>query len=474
MAVGETERFQRRGEREKRLVALSSVLAAVFLTTMKTVVGLMTGSLGILSEAAHSALDLAAAGVTLFAVRLSGRPADREHTYGHGKIENLSALFETFLLLVTCLWIIYEAIQRLFFKSVAIEATVWSFVVMLVSILVDFSRSRALSRVARKYNSQALEADALHFSTDIWSSSVVIVGLGLVRLSEIVGAEWLVKADAVSALGVAGIVIYVSVQLGRRAVAALLDAVPAGLREEFLHALRVPGVLEVKRARIRRSGPDVFADVILTVPRDTPLERAHAIADQAEAAAGRVVFGADVVVHIEPVGGDQGGIVRTVQMIAARHGLGAHAVSVYEVDGQRALELHLEISDELSVDAAHEQATAFENDVAEALPGIGQIVTHLEPAGEGTACMQGARADVAVVERVLDDLAQSPGFHDLCFHQLGVRRVGERLFVSFHCAVDPSKPLSEAHAMTVEVERALRQRIPNLGRVVIHIEPPGS
>jgi cation diffusion facilitator family transporter len=165
-----------RADREKRWVALSSVLAAVFLTTMKLVVGLMTGSLGILSEAVHSGLDLAAAAMTLFAVRVSGRPADREHTYGHGKVENLSALFEAVLLLVTCVWIIYEAIQRLFFKHVVVEASIWAFLIMGISIVVDFSRSRALARVAKKYDSQALEADALHFSTDIWSSSVVIVG----------------------------------------------------------------------------------------------------------------------------------------------------------------------------------------------------------------------------------------------------------------------------------------------------------
>ena len=163
-------------EREKRLVALSSVLAAIFLTSMKIVVGLLTHSLGILSEAAHSGLDLIAAAVTLFAVRLSDRPPDREHPYGHGKIENLSALVETLLLLATCVWIIYEAIDRLFFKSVHVEASIWSFIVMGTSIGIDVTRSRALMRTAKKHNSQALEADALHFSTDVWSSSVVIAG----------------------------------------------------------------------------------------------------------------------------------------------------------------------------------------------------------------------------------------------------------------------------------------------------------
>ncbi|MFN2227301.1 MAG: cation diffusion facilitator family transporter, partial [Anaerolineae bacterium] len=198
--------------REKRAAALSSVVAAIFLTALKLVVGLMTGSLGILAEAAHSGLDLVAALVTFFAVRIADRPPDEHYRYGYGKVENLSALIETLLLLITCVWIIYEAIQRLFFKPVAIEASLWAFGVMAVSIVVDISRSRILYRAARKHNSQALEADALHFSTDIWSSSVVIGGLGLVWLSGRLGPEWawLAQGDAVAALVVAAIVVYVS------------------------------------------------------------------------------------------------------------------------------------------------------------------------------------------------------------------------------------------------------------------------
>jgi len=171
-------------DREKRRVAFVSVLAAVLLTSLKIVVGLSTGSLGILSEAAHSGLDLVAAAITLWAVRVSGQPADREHTYGHGKFENLSALAETALLLVTCVWIFYEVAQRLFFSEVHVEPSAWAFAIMAISIAVDFGRSRALARVARKYESRALEADALHFSTDIWSSLVVMVGLGAVLVSE--------------------------------------------------------------------------------------------------------------------------------------------------------------------------------------------------------------------------------------------------------------------------------------------------
>jgi len=290
-------------EREKTAAALSSVIAAVGLTTFKIIVGLATNSLGILAEAAHSGLDLVAALVTLIAVRLSGRPADQEHNYGHGKIENLSALFETILLLVTCIWIIYESIQRLFFKTEQVDASIWAFLVMGASIAIDYSRSQVLDRVARKYNSQALEADALHFSTDIWSSSVVILGLIGVKLSEAFpGLNFLNKADAVAALVVACIVIYVSVQLGRRTVRGLLDSAPQGLNEKIKLAVEsIPGITDCHQIRIRTSGPGLFIDIHILVDPNASLEEAHRLTEQAEEAIRKLVPGSDITIHPEPV-----------------------------------------------------------------------------------------------------------------------------------------------------------------------------
>jgi cation diffusion facilitator family transporter len=463
-----------RSVREKRAVASSSVLAGLFLTAIKLVVGLMTGSLGILSEAAHSALDFLAAGVTWFAVRASGRPADREHTYGHGKVENLSALFETVLLLVTCGWIIFEAVQRLFFKHVEVEATIWAFAVMIISIVVDLSRSRALSRAARKYDSQALEADALHFSTDIWSSSVVLLGLVGVLLSTLPGLRWLLKADALAALGVAAIVVWVSVQLGRRTIGHLLDEVPPGLHDSIVQAVQVPGVVKVLRVRVRRSGPEAFADVTLTVGRDVALERAHEVASAAEAEVRRLLPGADVVVHVEPTDSatdirdeDTPGVVRA---IASRLGLAAHDINVEQVLGSRSVELHLEVDDGLSVAAAHGQATAFEKALREAIPGVGHIVTHIEPVGvAGSPRRADPRDEVQVLE-ILHELAREDSLH--CHpHNVTVRRTGGELAVSFHCALDADTAITTAHAITEQVEHALRARLPHLGRVVIHVEP---
>ncbi len=289
-------------ENEKRAAAMSSVVAAVFLTGFKIVVGLMTGSLGILSEAAHSGLDLVAALITFLAVRLSDKPADEQHPYAHGKIENFSALIETLLLLATSGWIIYEAIQRLFFKEAELELSIWAFVVMGLSIVIDFTRSRILYRAARKHNSQALEADALHFSTDIWSSSVVIVGLIAVFISEQVPSlAFLAKADAIAALVVALIVIWVSLQLGKRTVDALIDTSPAGLAAQVKTAIEpIPGVIECHRVRVRPSGPHLFVDVHAVMDGQMTLEEAHRLISQIEDAVRRVAPRADVVVHADP------------------------------------------------------------------------------------------------------------------------------------------------------------------------------
>jgi cation diffusion facilitator family transporter len=290
-------------EAEKRWAAGSSVIAAVGLTAFKIVVGLATGSLGILAEAAHSGLDLAAAIITLFSVRLSSKPADADHRYGHGKVENLSALVETALLLVTCVWIINSAVERLMTGKIEIEVNIWAFLVIVTSIVVDVSRSRVLYRAARKYGSQALEADALHFSTDIWSSAVVLLGLICVKLSDW-RTDWSVLhyADTVAALIVAVFVIGVSIRLGMRSVHGLLDAAPTGLESRIRAAAGVvPGVLDCHHIRFRRSGNQLFVDMHVHVDGEQTLRQAHMLTEEIERAVQTVLPEADVTVHAEPL-----------------------------------------------------------------------------------------------------------------------------------------------------------------------------
>ena len=291
-------------QKDKTTAALSSVLAAVGLTTFKIIVGIATNSLGILAEAAHSALDLAAAVMTFFAVRVADKPADKQHPFGHGKVESMSALFETLLLLATSGWIIYEAIHRLTAPETHVEVSIWSFIVMGTSIIIDVTRSRILYAAAKKHNSQALEADALHFSTDIWSSSVVILGLVLVIVArQFPSLVFLEKGDAVAALVVAAIVIFVSGELGVRSIQALLDAAPKnGERDRIVQEVsKMEDIANVHAVRIRSSGAGWFVDMHVTMNGRISLNKSHALTEQVEEKVQTILPGADVTVHVEPL-----------------------------------------------------------------------------------------------------------------------------------------------------------------------------
>jgi cation diffusion facilitator family transporter len=292
-----------KSQKEKSSAALSSILAAIGLTTFKIIVGVLTNSLGILAEAAHSALDLAAAVMTFFAVRVADKPADRHHPFGHGKVENISALFETLLLLATSGWIIYEAVHRLSAPETHVEISIWSFIVMGTSIVVDVSRSRMLMAAAKKHNSQALEADALHFSTDIWSSSVVILGLIFVTVGRYFpGLAFLEKGDAIAALIVAVIVIFVSGELGARSIQALLDAAPKnGEHDQIVTQVsRMKGITDVHAVRIRSSGASWFVDMHVTMDGNLSLDESHAITERIERKVRTILPRSDVTVHVEP------------------------------------------------------------------------------------------------------------------------------------------------------------------------------
>ncbi|HPI19223.1 MAG TPA: cation diffusion facilitator family transporter [Candidatus Kapabacteria bacterium] len=280
--------------KEKKRVALLSVLAAVFLTGFKLVVGILTGSLGILSEALHSALDLVAAVITYFSVRISDKPADKEHNYGHGKVENFSALMETILLVVTCTWIVYEALQRLISGNTEIEVNIWSYIVVVSAIIIDIQRSRKLYKVARKYNSQALEADALHFSTDIWSSAVVLLGLICANFGYF-------YADSIAALLVAIIVLFVSFRLGKKAVDVLLDKAPQETIEKVKEVLAsYPEVKDFHGLKVRTAGADTFIKFNIHLEPESSLKSVHELCDDIEKYISSLIPRSEVYIHAEP------------------------------------------------------------------------------------------------------------------------------------------------------------------------------
>jgi cation diffusion facilitator family transporter len=460
--------------REKKSAALTSVLAALALTGMKLVVGLLTGSLGILAEAAHSGLDLVAAFITLLAVRASDRPADAGHPYGHGKIENFSALVETILLFITCAWIVYEAVIRIFIHVVTINPDAWAFLVVIASIAVDINRSRMLYRAAEKHRSQALEADALHFHTDVWSSSVVLGGLTLVWLGRHVftrHAAVLQKADAVAALGVAFIVLFVSFRLGKRTVDVLLDRAPDGLPEKMAaEAAGVDGVLRTGQVRVRRSGPRVFVDMIVEVDRNLPFERTHAIAEAVEARIQAVAPGADVVVHTDPRESERETVARRVRAVADRNMIPAHNISILEDKGQLSVDLHLEVDDHLLLHQAHELANRIEQDLKADIPSIKQVNTHIESrgmaVGSGLDVTSREPAMVETVRRIADRIVGRR-----CCSHIVIRRRGDRHAVSLDCGFDRDLPVVEAHRISSEIEEALKKELPSVEHVLIHAEP---
>jgi cation diffusion facilitator family transporter len=455
---------------EKRSAAGNSVWAAILIATLKTIVGITTGSLGILSEAAHSGLDLIAALLTYFSVGVSDKPADADHQYGHGKIENFSAFVETGLLLLTCAWIIYEAALRLFFRHIEIEPSIWAFGVMLLSMGVDWWRSRALGRIARKYDSQALEADALHFSTDIWSAGVVILGLVLVLAGRTYHIDWLRDSDPVAALFVAGVVISVSWRLARRTVDALLDAAPAGVRSQIQDAVvRLDGVLEVDRIRIRRAGNRYFADLTVGLARTVTFQRSGQLAAAVSETVHRILPDADVTVQPLPRAQRSENIFDRIRAVATEKNLNVHDISVQDLAGRLHVEQHIELDEQMRLKEAHDQVTELEADMRRDVPEISEILTHIESEPATIEKPEEVLRDAQLERRLKAVAEQFPDVLDI--HEFGIKRVRGRLYVSCHCTFSDNLSLARVHDIQTELEARFKHDAPELFRVLIHPEP---
>lgn len=459
---------------EKQSVAFTSVAAAVFLTGTKLIVGLLTGSLGMLSEAAHSGVDLVAAAVTYVSVRVSGKPADRTHQFGHGKVENLSAFVQTSLLLLTSAWIVFEAMRRLFFHGVHVEPSPWAFGVLLLSIIVDTARSRALSRVAKKHSSQALEADALHFSTDIYSSATVLLGLILVYVARRVQQAWLEAADPVAALLVAGISLYIGTRLGNRSVEALLDAAPEGASERISDIVsRVPGVLRVDRTRVRQGGDRLFVDLQLTLESNIPFEHAQAVVDAVKARIHESYPTADVIVDAAPHIPSSDDLVERIRSIAHRANFQVHDVTVVQADHRVTANLDLEVDPELGLVAAHQRATELESLIKQEVPDVRDLNVHIEPLQKSIVSANDSASVQAEMEKTLLAIVRrTPEVVDC--HSLETHRLGDDILVTVHCTLQPGLSVEQAHDITEGLETRLRKASPRIAKVNVHAEPRGA
>lgn len=450
----------------KETVALTSIAASAAMTLGKGVVGMLTGSLAIVSEAAHSLIDLAATVMTYFAVRVSGKPADEEHHYGHGKVESVTALVETGLLFVLSALVIWEAGKRLFDGGGhVIEVTRWAFLVITASIVIDFFRARVLYRVASETTSEALEADALHFGSDMWSSIAVLSGLIGVAL----GYPW---ADSAAAIIVALVICVAGWRLGRRTIETLTDTAPAGAAGKVTEIVgSTPGVVAVERVRVRPAGATLFVDLNVAVSRTLPLDRVKAIKAQIESAV-RVAFPrAETAVNIEPRALDDETVLERVMVIARNRALAVHHITVQSIGGRLSVSLDLELDGNLTLGQAHEIASALEQAARDELGTDVEVETHIEPLQlSDLAGRDAAPERVAAVRAALAGLAAKLGFvRDV--HEVRVRETGDGEIVNFHGYAAPSLAVSDVHEKIDDIEHALRQQFPSIKRVVGHAEP---
>lgn len=451
----------------KQSVALSSVFASALLTVLKLIVGLLTGSIGIISEAAHSGLDLGAALLTYFAIRVGDMPADKDHPYGHGKVESISALIETGLLFLTSIWIVYEAVHRLLAKSVEINVTWYAFAVIIFSIIIDYSRSRALYKTAKETSSQALEADALHFRSDIYSSAVVLGGLVLVSLG-------IKGADAIAAIGVALFVVVIGIKLGRRTIDVLVDTAPEGTIDKISDITKnVTGVLSIEKIRVRPVGPSIFIDMIIGVNRKIPLEQVREVIKKVEKKIIEEYPEADMTIGTQPIILKSETIDERIHLIAQKHNGLVHDIIVHITKGsQKIIDFDLEVSNNLSVEKAHKVASHIEKEIKKEFGKDTVINTHIEPVSRRAIKFNDVTEEEntminGIFSRIKDSVSLVKDMHDV-----QIKKVDDKYFVSVHCVFDSSVPLEEAHLVSSKVEYLAKSELPALQRVVVHVEPP--
>jgi divalent metal cation (Fe/Co/Zn/Cd) transporter len=336
---------------------------------------------------------------------------------------------------------------------------------------VDVLRSRALARAARKYKSQALEADALHFSTDVYSTGAVILGLILVHVGGVTGLAWLRYADPVAALVVAGISVSISTRLGNRSVEALLDAAPEGAADRIASIVRgIPGVLGCERIRVRQSGAKLFIDLRLTLESNIPLEHAEAITDAVTSRILEQYPGADVVVDTSPHRPSPDDLVEQIRSIAHRENFHVHDVTVMEVQGRTYINLDLEVDPALELTVAHERATQLETLIRRELPSVGDINVHIEPMRRSVVRAENAPRIQADLERALREVVRgTPGVIDC--HSIEAHRAGTAIDVAVHCTLQPGLSVERAHDITEQLELKLRERFRRNIKVNIHAEP---
>src|SRR6202035_2817791 len=451
----------------KSRVAAISVFASAGMATAKFVVGIAIGSLALISEALHSSVDVVATIITWMVVRVSDRPADKEHHYGHGKLESISALGVIALLYVLAGGILVESYSRLSEGAPPPTISAIPFMVLLVDIAVNFWRARTLDRAANDTKSQALAADALHFASDVLGSVAVIVGLALSGL----GYRW---GDAAAAIGVAIVIALLGLRMARSTVETLLDRAPEGASAKAAAAIRsVPGVVDVERLRVRMVGSTHFIDAIVKVPRTFPIDRVEEIKRKAQAAVAKVLDDADLTFTAVPVARDTESVRERIMVIARNSGLAIHHVTVHDLGGKLTVSIDLEVDGEMALLAAHDIAHELERNIREEFGEDVEVDTHIEPLEpEVPMGADGAPERVGAIKSALSRSPANGAIHDI--HSVRVRNTDAGEIVNFHCRAAPSMSVIKVHENVDEIERALRRAFPTVKRVISHAEPPDA
>ena len=455
---------------EKAAVALTSAAAALLMTLLKLATGLITGSLGMLSDAAHSGLDLIGAALTYLSVRVSDKPADEDHPYGHAKVENLSAFVETFLMIASCIWISYEAVHRILAHDVAIQYSAWPLGVLALSMAVDYWRSHHLSEVAQRTGSDALEADAVHFASDIWSSAAVFVGLSVSWLGARLHVGFLRYADSVTALLVSLLILRMSWRLARRTTGALLDSIPVEMRRRVLAEVgHIDGVLGVDQARMRRAGAAYFADLTLSLSRQLTFKHTEQLVEEATAAVRRILPGADVVIGTIARETDTESIFDRVRAVALRNNVMLHDVSVQRFGGKLSIEQHIEVNERLPLRDAHRFVRSIEDEIRHDLPQVDRVLTHIESEPATIEQPVSLARDRAMEEHLRKVAGTLPQVLDV--HEVVVSRVGERFLLSCHVTMPDDLAMQQVHEVITTLEARFKSDCPEVSRVMIHPEP---
>jgi cation diffusion facilitator family transporter len=451
----------------KTRVAATSIFASAFMATAKLVVGIAIGSLALISEALHSSVDVAATIATWMVVRVSDRPADEEHHYGHGKLESLSALGIIALLYVLAGGILVESYSRLREGAPPPTLSAIPFVVLLIDIGVNFWRARALHRVAHDTRSQALAADALHFASDVLGSVAVIIGLALSGL----GFNW---GDAAAAIGVAIMIAFLGLRLARSTVETLIDRAPEGAAEKASAAIRsVPGVVDVERLRARMVGSTHFIDAIVQVPRTYPIDRVEEIKRKAQNAVAKALDDADLTFTAVPVARSNESVRERIMVIARNSGLAVHHVTVHDLGAKLTVSIDLEVDGEMALNEAHDIAQGLERNIRDEFGEDVEVDTHIEPLEPELPHGTDAAPDrVEAIRAALSRFAADGAIHDI--HSVRVRDTEAGEIVNFHCRAAPSMSVIRVHENVDEIERALRRAFPSVKRVISHAEPPGG